>query len=58
MLEASDGPSALKLLNSDLHIDLLLSDVGLPGGMNGRQLADAARQKRPNLEVLFVTGYA
>jgi DNA-binding response OmpR family regulator len=36
----------------------LLTDVGLPGGMNGRQLADAARQRRPGLKVLFVTGYA
>ncbi len=37
---------------------MLLTDVGLPGGMNGRQLADAARQHRPGLKVLFVTGYA
>lgn len=58
ILEAGDGPSALRLLNSDVQVDLLLSDVGLPGGMNGRQLADAARQKRPDLQVLFVTGYA
>ncbi len=58
VIEADDGPSALKLLNSDARIDLLLSDVGLPGGMNGRQLADAARVKRPELQILFITGYA
>ena len=57
-LEAGDGAEALKLLQSDLRIDLLLSDVGLPGGMNGRQVADAARLVRPELKVLFITGYA
>jgi CheY-like chemotaxis protein len=57
-LEAHDGPSALKILESDARVDLLITDVGLPGGMNGRQLADAARQKRPNLRVLFITGFA
>jgi CheY-like chemotaxis protein len=56
-LEAHDGPSGLKLLQSDLRIDLLVSDVGLPG-LNGRQLADFARQRRPDLKVLFMTGYA
>jgi PAS domain S-box-containing protein len=56
-LEAHDGPSGLKLLQSDLRIDLLVSDVGLPG-LNGRQLADFARQHRPDLKVLFMTGYA
>jgi CheY-like chemotaxis protein len=39
-------------------IDLLISDVGLPGGMNGRQMADAARISRPDLKILFITGYA
>jgi PAS domain S-box-containing protein len=57
-LEASDGPAALKLLRSNIHIDLLITDVGLPGGMNGRQVADAARVTRPDLKVLFITGYA
>ena len=57
-LEAGDGPAALKLLESDLRIDLLITDVGLPGGVNGRQLADAARVFRKNLRVLFITGYA
>ena len=57
-LEAADGGAGLKLLQSDLRIDLLVTDVGLPGGMNGRQLADAARLGRPGLKVLFITGYA
>ncbi|MFC3124412.1 ATP-binding protein [Pseudoroseomonas globiformis] len=57
-LEAADGPSALQLLRSSVHVDLLVSDVGLPGGMNGRQLADAGRSLRPDLKVLFITGYA
>ncbi|MET0676947.1 MAG: response regulator, partial [Bradyrhizobium sp.] len=43
---------------SDAVIDLLISDVGLPGGLNGRQLADAARVTRPDLKILFITGYA
>jgi PAS domain S-box-containing protein len=57
-IEAVDGVSALRILESDMRIDLLISDVGLPGGINGRQVADAARLKRPTLKVLFVTGYA
>jgi signal transduction histidine kinase/ActR/RegA family two-component response regulator len=56
-LEAADGPSGLKLLQSRSRIDLLITDVGLPG-INGRQLADQARERRPDLKVLFVTGYA
>src|SRR5438105_1995820 len=55
---AADGASGLKLLQSDMRIDLLITDVGLPGGMNGRQMADAARVNRPDLKVLFITGYA
>ncbi len=58
VLEAEDGPSALKILNTRPDIDLLITDVGMPNGMNGRQLADAARIERPDLNVLFVTGYA
>lgn len=58
VLEASDGPSALKMLDARPTIDLLVTDVGLPNGMNGRQLADAVRVQRPGLNVLFVTGYA
>ncbi|MDN5289752.1 MAG: two-component system sensor histidine kinase/response regulator [Mucilaginibacter sp.] len=57
-LEAHDGPSALKLLESGVKLDLLITDVGLPGGMNGRQVADMARSRQPGLKVLFVTGYA
>jgi CheY-like chemotaxis protein len=58
VIDAHDGASGLKILRSEARIDLLVTDVGLPGGMNGRQLADAARQTRPALKVLFVTGYA
>ncbi|MFJ3054409.1 response regulator [Herbaspirillum sp. NPDC087042] len=58
VLEAEDGPSALRLVAACPEIDLLLTDVGLPNGMNGRQLADAIRAPRPDLPVLFVTGYA
>jgi CheY-like chemotaxis protein len=57
-VEASDGPSALKIMQSNVRIDLLITDVGLPGGMNGRQIAEAARTTRPDLKVLFVTGFA
>ena len=57
-LEAGDAVAALKLLESDARVDLLVSDVGLPGGMNGRQVADRARTIRPDLKVLFITGYA
>ncbi len=57
-IEAEDGPSGLNILRSEAKIDLLVTDVGLPGGMNGRQVADAARVIRPGLKVLFVTGFA
>lgn len=57
-LEAADAASGLKILQSDTRIDLLVTDVGLPGGMNGKQMADAARTVRPDLKVLFITGYA
>lgn len=57
-LEAGNGAEAMRWLRSDRAIDLLITDVGLPGGMNGRQVADAARGERPALKVLFVTGYA
>lgn len=58
VIEAPDGPAGLRVLESNARIDLLITDVGLPGGMNGRQVADAARVHRPNLKVLFITGYA
>ncbi|MBU1377395.1 MAG: PAS domain-containing protein [Alphaproteobacteria bacterium] len=56
--EAEDGPGGLAILQSSNRIDLLITDVGLPGGLNGRQVADAARVLRPDLKVLFITGYA
>jgi len=57
-IEAADGPAGLQVLRSDVPLDLLITDVGLPGGMNGRQVADAGRAVRPTLPVLFITGYA
>jgi PAS domain S-box-containing protein len=57
-IESADGASALQVLRSDTRIDLLVTDVGLPGGMNGRQLADFGRIARPALKILFITGYA
>ena len=56
-VEAGDADGAVPILNSAQRIDLLISDVGLPG-MNGRQLAEIGRQYRPGLKVLFITGYA
>jgi PAS domain S-box-containing protein len=56
-LETADSSAALRILQSAQRVDLLVSDIGLPG-LNGRQLADAARVTRPGLKVLFVTGYA
>jgi CheY-like chemotaxis protein len=56
-LEAVDGVSGLEMLRTARHIDLLVTDIGLPG-LNGRQMADAARVERPNLKVLLMTGYA
>ncbi len=58
VLQAFDSLSGLQALRSDARIDLLISDVGLPGGLNGRQMAEAGRQIRPDLKVLFITGYA
>ncbi|RYF03232.1 MAG: response regulator, partial [Oxalobacteraceae bacterium] len=57
-IEATDSAAGLKILQSEARIDLLITDVGLPGGMNGRQMADAALVRRPGLQVLFITGYA
>ncbi len=58
VLEAIDGVTARKVLQSDVRIDLLITDVGLPGGNNKRQVADAARALRPGLKIPFITGYA
>ena len=58
VLKADNSQSGLRIVETRARIDLLLTDVGLPGGMNGRQLADAAREQRPGLKVLFLTGYA
>jgi signal transduction histidine kinase/CheY-like chemotaxis protein len=57
-LEAPDGATGLRILQSNTNVDLLITDVGLPGGLNGRQVADGARAMRPDLRVLFITGYA
>jgi signal transduction histidine kinase/CheY-like chemotaxis protein len=56
--EAGDGPEGLAILERAERLDLLITDVGLPGGLNGRQVADRARELRPDLKVLFITGYA
>ena len=56
-LEAANGPDALRILQSNVKIDLLITDLGLPDGLNGRQVADAGRAVRPGLKILFVTGY-
>jgi PAS domain S-box-containing protein len=56
-LEAVDGPTGVKILRSSERIDMLVTDIGLPG-MNGRQVADQARETRPGLRILFITGYA
>lgn len=58
VIGAADGPAGLKILRADDRIELLITDVGLPNGMNGRQVADAARSLRPGLKILFITGYA
>jgi CheY-like chemotaxis protein len=58
VVEAANGKAALSALEQHPEIQVLFTDVGLPGGMNGRQLAEAARQQRRGLKVLFTTGYA
>lgn len=57
-ITAEDGPTALELLGGGLEVRAMVTDIGLPGGMDGRQLADFVRQLRPGLPVLFITGYA
>ena len=58
VLEAQNGQEGLELLDRHPEIRVLFTDVGLPGGMNGRELAERARKRRPTLGVLFTTGYA
>lgn len=58
VVEAPNGPAGTAILRSNQRVDLLITDVGLPGGLNGRQVADAGRTVRPELKVLFMTGYA
>ena len=58
VLSAPDGATALRLLDSNCEVALLFTDVGLPGGMNGRQLAEQAQRRRPRLKILYTTGYA
>jgi signal transduction histidine kinase/CheY-like chemotaxis protein len=58
VIEAAEAASALRLLDGEPDVDLLFTDVGLPNGVNGRQLADEAQRRRPSLKVLFTTGYA
>ena len=57
VVDAADGPAALRILETDPTISLLFTDVGLPG-LNGRQVADEARRLRPNVRVVFTSGYA
>jgi signal transduction histidine kinase/ActR/RegA family two-component response regulator len=58
VVEAANGSEGLAILQSEQTVDLLISDIGLPGSMNGRQMAYAARAVRPDLKVLLITGYA
>jgi CheY-like chemotaxis protein len=57
VIEASTGQAALEVLDAGADVALLFTDVVLPGGMNGRDLADKAVKRRPDLQVLFTTGY-
>ncbi len=58
VLTVADGPAGLDILRSERSIDLLITDIRLPKGMNGREVAEAARMTRPDLKILFMTGYA
>ncbi len=57
-LEAAEGAEGLARLAAAPHVALLITDIGLPGGMNGAQVAAAARAQAPGLKILFITGYA
>ena len=58
VVSAHNAHAALRALEKEANISLLFTDVGLPDGINGRQLADMATERRPGLKVLFTTGYA
>jgi CheY-like chemotaxis protein len=58
VISAADGRAALQVLGAHPELRLLFTDVGLPGGMNGRQLADEAIRRQPGIKILFTTGYA
>ena len=58
VIAVGDGPSALRALAANPEVRLLFTDLGLPGGLNGRELADTATRRHPHLRVLFTTGYA
>jgi signal transduction histidine kinase len=58
VLEAHDGPEALRMLDEEPAVNLVFADVGLPGGLNGRDLVDEVLRRRPGLPILFTTGYA
>jgi len=58
VIEVADGAAALVVLSNDRHVDLLLTDMVMPGGMNGRDLAERARRRRPGVRILFMSGYA
>jgi len=58
VIKAADGTAGLAALESDARIDLLISDIGLPNGIGGQQIADAGRALRPSMKVLFITGYS
>ena len=57
-MEADSGPAALRVIQTGARIDVLISDVGLPGGMDGRQVAEIALKRQPDLPVILITGYA
>lgn len=58
VIAAVDGNDALQKLRSDIHVDVLFTDIVMPGGINGWELADRAQQARPGLTVLLTTGYS
>jgi PAS domain S-box-containing protein len=58
VLEARNGPEAVSLLQSGAHVDLVFTDMVMPGGLSGRDVADKARRLKPGVKVLLTTGYA